>query len=112
MMAESNISFNSEGAASIYAKLQSEAEKIQELFDEVEFMGDAFNGEDDTWKGVAQAKFYSNFKTITKKFPEIKESIEKNNEFLKMTIDNYNKGEQVVNQSVNNNKENLSINEG
>jgi uncharacterized protein YukE len=110
MWTESNLDFNKEGATQILTELREYTEKIKDIFDEVDFMMEAINGEDDTWKGKSQEAFYENFKTISGKFPTIAEDLDRQNDFLEETIENYQNRETHINKNIEDNTGDLNIN--
>ena len=109
-MSESNIRFNESGAKEVLSSLEKDTSYIEEMFDKIDFIMEYINGDYEIWKGPTQEKFYENFKTISKKFDGVVKGLEKNNEFLAITINNYSKNEGIINENVNMNKDNLDIN--
>ena len=106
----SSISFEKNGASQIYDSLITSTEDIKDIFDEIDFMMEAINGEDPTWKGKSQKSFYENFRTISGKFDEIGENLDRQNEFLKTTIDNYQEREKNINTNIEEKSSDLNIN--
>ena len=106
----SKLDFNASGATTIYDDLKNNTEEIKDIFDEIEFMMEAINGEDSTWKGKSQESFYESFRTISGKFDEINENLDRQNEFLKETIDNYNEGEKNINSNLEKKSDDLNVN--
>ena len=81
-MAESKLNFNELGSTETLNNLIKDTDDIKDIFDEVEFMMEAINGEDEIWKGKSQESFYDSFKTISGKFKEIGENLDRQNDFL------------------------------
>ena len=109
-MAESKLNFNKEKAAEILEDLRAEAEDIKDIFDEVEFMMESINGDDEVWKGKSQESFYDSFRTISGKFQGITEDIDRQNDFLEGTINNYVEREQHINKQAEEKESELNIN--
>ena len=106
----SSVNFKKQGASEIYDSLVASTEDIKDIFDEIDFMMEAINGEDSTWKGKSQASFYESFRTISGKFDEIGECLDRQNDFLKVTINNYQEGENKINSDIEKQSEEFNIN--
>lgn len=107
---ESNICFNDAEVEKTLLELEEDTKYMKEMFDKIEFIMEYINGDYDTWKGLSQSEFYKEFKTISGKFEGITDNLEKNNEFLRATIINYQAREKLINTNVDKNKFNLDIN--
>ena len=109
-MAESNINFKKEGAIEILNYLRDETENIKDIFDEVEFMMESINGDDEIWKGQSQESFYDSFKTISAKFTGIGDDIDRQNDFLEGVINNYEERDNHINKNAEEKASDLNIN--
>ena len=109
-MAESKLNFNESGSVQTLNDLVKETNDIKDIFDEIEFMVEAINGEEEVWKGKSQESFYDSFKTISGKFKEIGENLDRQNEFLDGTIANYKEREAKINRNAEEKADDLNIN--
>ena len=109
-MAESKLNFNELGSTETLNNLIKDTDDIKDIFDEVEFMMEAINGEDEIWKGKSQESFYDSFKTISGKFKEIGENLDRQNDFLNGTIENYKNREKQIDSNAEKRADDLDIN--
>ena len=109
-MAESKLNFNKEKATEVLEYLRDETENIKDIFDEVEFMMESINGDDEVWKGKSQESFYESFRTISGKFKGIGEDFDRQNDFLEGTINNYVERENHINKQAEEKASDLNIN--
>lgn len=109
-MTKSELNFNKEGSQEILQYLRETTEDIKDIFDEADFMMEAINGEDETWQGGSQESFYESYRTISKKFPEISENLDRQNDFLEETIINYENKEKNIEKNAEDNQGDLNVN--
>lgn len=109
-MTKSELNFNKEKSLEILQSLRETTEDIKDIFDEVDFMMEAINGEDETWQGQGQESFYESYRTISKKFPTISEDLDRQNDFLEESIENYENKEKNIENNAEENSGDLNIN--
>lgn len=105
-----SISIETDGLSNTVEKIEEKVLNISNIFDEIEKKMHMIDGTSDTWKSNAQASVYKNYKTISNNFPVMVEQLNNYVLFLKTTIDNYKRGENVIGNSIDNNQNNLKIN--
>ena len=103
------IYFEKEGFETILNSLKTEYEDICKIYERVETKSKNINGENN-WIGKGQKSFYNSYLSIASNILTIKSSIENCNNFLQNTMDAYCKEDEIINKSIENNKEKLSIN--
>jgi len=91
-------------------KLEEKVLNISNIFDDIEKKMHLIDGTSDTWRSNAQASVYRNYRTISDNFPAMVGQLNGYVLFLKKTIDNYKRGESTINNSIENNQNNLKIN--
>lgn len=82
---------------------------VKSLFDDIEKSMATLDGTNKIWQGRAQELVYKNYSSIANKFPGIKEKLEDYVEFLSTTLDYYKQEENSLENSVNNNADDLNI---
>lgn len=94
---------------SIVSKLESSFPEFEELFR----MQDAnYNNIDgtDVWKSDTQGVVSSKYVELSKNYEPIKETLLNYIKYLKITLENYKKFESTVNNSIEQNLDNLNVN--
>ncbi len=107
---DSDIDFNNEGANKILEELKKDTEDIKNMFSDIEFVMDIINGDYTVWKGKSQESFYESYKGIESNFSFIGESLDKKNDFLRITIENYENGEKKIDSNIEEKSEDLDVN--
>lgn len=109
-MTKSELNFNKEKSLEILQYLRETTEDIKDIFDEVDFMMEAINGQDETWQGKSQESFYDSYRTISNKFPTICEDLDRQNDFLEESIENYQNKENNIERNAEENQSDLNVN--
>lgn len=107
---KSNLDIDTVKLESIVTKLESNQKLVKEIFDNINKKMELCNGTDEIWKGKTQEKVYESYKSISEKFPEINSELEKYNNFLKATIENYKIEDKSIDNLINTNSDSLDIN--
>ena len=110
VVVDSSIDFDKEGASKILEDLKKRADNIKTTFDDTMYVMDVINGDFSVWKGISQESFYDSFKSIADNFPLIVDTLDSKNDFLRTTIENYERGENKINSNIEEKSEELDIN--
>lgn len=100
-----------EGLQSLIDRLAKEIDKMEVIYNDVKLKLEVLNGEDNIWKGVAQAELYDYLVKLEKEFPVTIENYRKYKDFLQITLDNYKRGEETHETAVEEAADNLDVNE-
>ena len=93
----------------IIANLKESLKRIKDSFDnETNFMKKIDNT--DIWTGEVQNKVYLKYKKISNCYEPVIESLSLYIRFLENVINDYKKAETSINQSIENNLENIDVN--
>ena len=93
----------------IIANLKESLKRIKDSFDnETNFMKKIDNT--DIWTGEVQNKVYLKYKKISNCYVPVIESLSLYIRFLENVINDYKKAETSINQSIENNLENIDVN--
>jgi DNA repair ATPase RecN len=92
-------------------KLDDKINKLEEIYTDITKKLEVLNGEDNIWKGTAQAKLYEYLVEMEKEFPVTISDYRKYKDFLQTTLDNYKKGEETHEKAVEDSSDNLDVNE-
>ena len=92
-------------------ELDQEIQKLKDVYNDIDNKSKKFNGNDEMWKGQTQEAVYAYYNDISKDFPDNVERIESLSTYLKTTLQNYVDAENSINEDVDSNYSNLSINE-
>lgn len=95
---------------SITTELENKTVLVKEILSNINNEMKSFDGTNDMWKGKTQEVLYETYKSMGDKFPNIITQLENYNIFLRKTIENYNVKEKIINDSIENNSDNLDIN--
>lgn len=107
---KSNLDIDTVKLESIVTKLETNQKKVKEIFDNINKKMELCDGTNEMWKGITQEKVYESYKVLSDKFPEINSELEKYNNFLRTTIENYKQEDKSINNKIDANSENLDIN--
>lgn len=95
------------------SKLGSIETKVQEIKNLISSIDNEMSKVDGThitiWSGKAQEILYSHYKNVSNKFPNIEKRLDDYITFLKNTVELYKEEEKTLENSVNNNEDDLSI---
>jgi hypothetical protein len=92
---------------------------INELENTLPSFEDVFKNQDknfsmidgtDIWKGDTQKVITSKYNDLRKNYDSIDETLRNYIKYLKITVDNYKRYEEMVDKSVSENEENLNVN--
>lgn len=105
-----NIVVNQEELESIITKLDSKIKSLEEIYKELDNKVAIIDGSNDIWSGDIQKKAYDKYLSISKEFASSINNIKALRIFLENTLANYTNSDKKINESIENNKNNLDIN--
>lgn len=105
-----NILVNQEELSNIISKLELKIKSLEDIQEEIENKVSIIDGSSDVWSSDTQKKAYDKYRSITKEFLNSIVKIKALKIFLQNTLDNYSNSDEKLNDSIENNKDNLDIN--
>ena len=100
-----------EGLQILIDKLNGEINKLEEIYKDIKLKLEVLNGQDNIWKGTAQVKLYEYLIELEKEFTTTIENYRKYKDYLQITLDNYKRGEETLENAVEEARDNLDVNE-
>ena len=105
-----DILINEEEMLLIISKLEEKIKNLESIYSELDVRLKAIDGTSDVWNGSAQQAAYSKYSIISGNYPNTTNQIKALKEFLRTTLNNYLNSDKKLNDSIENNKEELDIN--
>ncbi len=89
--------------------IDNKIEEIDEVYKAVNNKLKSIDGSNNIWKGKGATAFVNLYHSVVKEFTPTIEELEKYNLFLASTIENYEKIENNINEDIEKNSENLTL---
>lgn len=105
-----NIYINEEELTSIISKLNNKIESIKSIYKELDDKIKNTVDSKDIWDGEVQKKAYDKYLNLSNGFSNSINQMESLKIFLQNTLDNYINGDNSINNDIEKNSEDLSIN--
>lgn len=93
------------------SNLDKEIANLERIYSEIENKSKKLDGNDEMWKSDTQKAIYDYYISVSKDFPSNIERLKSLRSYLNTTLDNYIEEESGINNDVDTNIDNLSINE-
>ena len=94
----------------IISKLEDKIKNLEGIYSELDNKLKAIDGTSDIWTGSAREAAYEKYTTISKNYLGTVNQIKALKIFLENTLNNYLNSDKKINESIENNKEELDIN--
>lgn len=104
-----DIVIKEESMKDIISKLDLEINKLESIYNELDSKVSCINESSDIWSGDCQKKAYDNYLSISSDFPNIVNQMKSLKIFLENTLNNYLNSDKVLNDSIENNKDDLDV---
>ena len=89
--------------------IENKIEEIDEIYKAIDSKLKSIDGTNNIWKGKSATAFVNLYQSVVKDFIPTIEELEKYNLFLASTIENYEKIENNLNEDIEKNSENLTL---
>ncbi len=105
-----DILINEEEMLLIISKLEEKIKGLESIYSELDEKVKIINGSNEIWSGSAQQAAYEKYLTISKGYPNTVNQMKALKVFLENTLSNYINSDKKINESIENNKEELKVN--
>ncbi len=105
-----DILINEDEMKLIISSLDDKTKKLEDIYNELNNKVKVLDGTSDVWTGSAREAAYNKYTTISNNFTSTVNQIKALKIFLENTLNNYLSGDQKINESIENNKEELKVN--
>ena len=104
-----NVKINSDALNDCANEIETIGKRIEEIFKRVdELMTSVYDT--DAWKGDTNKAYHNRYLELKKYFPKVNNGIKSYANFLKLTSENYETGESIINNSIEDNTYSLDVN--
>lgn len=104
-----SLSVNSKALNEAIIEMEKIDKNIEELFTKIESTMRSFH-DNDIWSGNTNEAYYNRFLELQQYFPKINTSLSIFVKFLRITNSNYESAEQSINNDIDKNEINLTVN--
>ena len=94
----------------IISKLESQIKDIESIYTELDNKLKEIDGSNNIWTGSAREAAYEKYKAISSNYTSTINQIKALKIFLETALSNYLNGDEKLNESIENNKEELDVN--
>lgn len=104
------IKMDTDNMEKLVSSFEKHVSEINEIFNSIEKNSKLIDGSTDIWKGRTQESVYESYNSIAESFPRITSQMDHYLSFVKKSIDDYVITEDSIENSINSEYQDLSIN--